>query len=280
MSRWRTVDDIVAARDRRSAEIEALNANAPAMAAVHDGVRLRDGLTADVYVPPSKTVAVYVHAHGGAWNRGSARDCRKRAMQVAEAGFLVVNLDYRLAPENPFPAAVADVVFAVGWAAREYGLPVALGGESAGANLAAVAATVVSPAALLLVSGIYDVDALLREGTSDTELIVRAYLGQAGQPADPLVSPLRAPNLHAFPPAYVVCGDADPLLPQSLAFAGALRAVALRVVPGAGHGFNRLPEFFGEVERYRTWLANASTSSGSVSQEHMNRQTPRPASQT
>jgi acetyl esterase len=261
VTRWASVEDLVAARDRGGAELEALNADPPEMAVVREGVVLRDGLTADVYEPKGEPpFPAYVYAHGGGWNRGSARGCRKRAMQIAEAGFVVVNLDYRLAPEHPFPAAVEDVVFALQWAAL-LGNGVAAGGDSAGANIVAAAAALLDekPLALLLVNGIFDLEALPRGAGSDWELMLRAYLGREYRTLvrDPRASPLRA-DLERFPPSYVVCGELDPLLPQSQSFAAALPSATLRVVPGAGHGFNRLQAFFGEIERYRTWLASAS----------------------
>jgi acetyl esterase len=184
-------------------------------------------------------------------------------MQIAEAGFVVVNLDYRLAPEHPFPAAVEDVVFAIQWAAR-LGHGVAAGGDSAGANVVAAAAALLDdkPLALLLVNGIFDLEAMLREGGRDAELLVRTYLGPDYRTLvrDPRASPLGA-DLGRFPASYLVCGALDPLLPQSQSFAAALPSATLRVVPGAGHGFNRLPEFFDEVGRYRAWLASAFTPS-------------------
>jgi hypothetical protein len=59
---------------------------------------------------------VVVYLHGGGWAFGSPTSFRKLGMQFAEAGYLTIILDYRLAPEHPFPAALEDVAFAIGWA--------------------------------------------------------------------------------------------------------------------------------------------------------------------
>src|SRR4029453_6534548 len=85
---------------------------------------------------------VVIYLHGGGWAFGSPASFRKLGMQFAEAGCLTINLDYRLAPEHPFPAALEDAIFAIGWAsenARRWngdGRRIAIGGDSAGANLA------------------------------------------------------------------------------------------------------------------------------------------------
>ena len=82
-----------------------------------------------------------VYLHGGGWAFGSPASFRKLGMQFAEAGYLTIVLDYRLAPEHPFPAAHEDTLFAVGWArdnARRWngdGARIAIGGDSAGGNL-------------------------------------------------------------------------------------------------------------------------------------------------
>jgi acetyl esterase len=99
---------------------------------------------------------------------GSPASFRKLGMQFAEAGYLTINLDYRLAPEHPFPAALEDAIFAIGWAndnARRWngdGRRIAIGGDSAGANLAMSAITSSGPErrapvrAALLFYGAYD----------------------------------------------------------------------------------------------------------------------------
>ena len=128
-----------------------LNAGLPPVADLHENVTVHEvegrGVHADVVVPGGRGPhPVLVYLHGGGWVSGSPRTHRKLAHRFAEAGFLVVNVDYRLAPEHPFPAGFEDCVAALRWAAREaprfHGDPsrLAVGGDSAGANLAAAAA--------------------------------------------------------------------------------------------------------------------------------------------
>src|SRR5262245_56153586 len=157
---------------------ELLNVDPPAVGAIHDDVLLREvggrRVTADVFVPKGKgPFPVLVYLHGGGWVAGSPKSHRKLGLRFAEAGYLVVNVDYRLAPESPFPAPFDDCVFAVRWAAenvaRYGGDPkrLAIGGDSAGGNLsAAVAAHLASDSsapklrAALLIYGAFDFQAL------------------------------------------------------------------------------------------------------------------------
>lgn len=239
----------------------AINAQPPEIGAIHDDVELRPGLSADIAVPKGGgpfPVAIYLH--GGGWVAGSSKSHRKLGMQFAEAGYLTINLNYRLAPEHPFPAGLDDCMFAGKWAtenaARWSGDPsrMAIGGDSAGGNLAA--ATIValdeerSPLkfrAALLIYGLYDVPAVLERERNKRamglELMARAY-APADYPAGlkrPRVSPLGAIRPGLMPPAFVLCGADDPLLPESQAIAAALERAGtpheLHVIDDMPHGF-------------------------------------------
>src|SRR5215475_219392 len=125
-----------------------MNGDPPAIGAFHEEVELRSGLHADVAVPKGAgPFPVVVYLHGGGWVTGSPQSHRKLGMQFAEAGFLTINVDYRLAPEHPFPAGLDDCVFAIKWAgenAKKWGGDanrIAVGGDSAGGNLTAAAVT-------------------------------------------------------------------------------------------------------------------------------------------
>src|SRR5207237_7451526 len=104
-------------------------------------------LTAEIYVPEGEgPFPTMLYMHGGAWCVWSPRDVRRTAMRIAAAGTLVVNLDYGLAPEHPFPWAVEDAIYGARWAAlnaSRYGGTndaIAIGGDSAGATLSGAAA--------------------------------------------------------------------------------------------------------------------------------------------
>src|SRR5258705_13694762 len=112
--------------------------------AFHEAVEIRPGLTADIAVPKGNGPhPVVVYLHGGGWVAGSPRTHRKLGMHFADAGFLTVNVDYRLAPEHPFPAGLDDCVHAVKWAGENAkrwngdSSRLAVGGDSAGGNLTA-----------------------------------------------------------------------------------------------------------------------------------------------
>jgi len=236
------------------------NQDLPAIGALHEDVVLRPGLGAEVAVPRSAGPhPVVVYLHGGGWVAGSPRSHRKLAMQFAEHGFLTVSVDYRLAPEHPFPAAFEDCVFAIEWVmehARRWngdGARLAVAGDSSGANLAAAALAAlaaehgpgVRPRAAVLIYGLYDFPAALARCKDVLALddMARAYAG-GGYPAildDWRLSPLRAVTPGALPPAFVVCGAGDSLVAESRALAGALARADIRhelhIVEDMPHGF-------------------------------------------
>ena len=237
-----------------------LNSDPPEIGAFHEAVQLRPGLTADVAVPKGNGPhPVVVYLHGGGWIGGSSKTHRKLGMQFAEAGYLTINVDYRLAPEHPFPAGLEDCLFAVKWTgenAKRWNGDVsrlAVGGDSAGGNLTAATLTTLAaekyagpakPKAALLIYGVYDFPATMkREKAGSIDGMVKAYAG-AGYPAileDPRVSPLRAVKPGALPPSFVICGTADPLLPETHSMADALKRADIRhevvILEDMPHGF-------------------------------------------
>lgn len=242
-----------------------MNQDPPEIGALHENVEIRTGLGADVAVPKGTgphPVVVYLHGGGGV--AGSPKTHRKLGMQIAEAGFLTINVDYRLAPEHPFPAGLDDCVAAIKWAgdnARRWNgdsARMAVGGDSAGGNLTAAALTLLAaenyagpkPRAALLIYGVYDFRAVVARAGNDKVLdeMVRAYAGSAPYPAildDPRMSPLRAIKPGAFPPSFIVCGGADALLPESRAIDEALTRAdikhELHVFDEMPHGFLQMP---------------------------------------
>lgn len=237
-----------------------LNSDPPEIGAFHEAVQLRPGLTADVAVPKGNGPhPVVVYLHGGGWIGGSSKTHRKLGMQFAEAGYLTINVDYRLAPEHPFPAGLDDCIYAVKWTgenAKRWNGDVsrlAVGGDSAGGNLTTATLTSLAaekyagpakPKAALLIYGVYDFPATIkREQAGSVDGMVKAYAG-AGYPAileDPRVSPLRAVKPGALPPSFVICGTADPLLPETHAIADALKRADIRhevvILEDMPHGF-------------------------------------------
>ncbi|MGH4031055.1 alpha/beta hydrolase [Actinomycetota bacterium Odt1-20B] len=230
---------------------------------------VEDGVKARVFVP-DRVDGVYLHIHGGGWTFGSADGQDERLWQLAErARLAVVSVEYRLAPEHPFPAGPDDCEAAARWlvrhAAAEFGTErLLIGGESAGAHLSVVTLLRLRDRhgitgafrAAQLAFGPYDLSMTpsqrsfgSRQLLSNTDSLRRTYeLVTPGmgteQRRNPDISPLYA-DLHGMPPARIVVGTADPLLDDSLFLAGRWEAagapVQLGVVAGAMHGFTLFP---------------------------------------
>jgi acetyl esterase len=236
-----------------------INNDLPVIGALHENLALGSELSAEIAVPKGDGPhPVVLFIHGGGWMAGSVRTHRKLAMQFAEKGYLTVNLDYRLAPEHPFPAGFDDCVLAVNWIRENIsawnGDPsrTAIAGDSAGANLAAavLVALAANPSApkfraAALIYGVFDFPTVI-EGSPNRgalEGMARGYLGNHYPTAlnDPRVSPLRAIKAGALPPCFVICGTADALLPQSRLIAAALKEVG---TPHELHEMDEMPHAF------------------------------------
>jgi acetyl esterase len=217
-----------------------------------------------LYRPSSqRPLPALLYFFGGGWVLGSIDTADGVARALANAtGALVVVPGYRLAPEHPFPAAVDDSCAALRWVAghaSEIGADparLAVGGDSAGGNLAA-ALTLLARANGLALAGqllVYpNTDQLADDeaapGADDPFLFNRHsvawyrqhYLPGPGDAASPLASPLRAKSLAGLPPALVITAEYDPLRDQGEAYAGRLAddgvPVDLSRYPGMAHGF-------------------------------------------
>ena len=142
MASGQVPDDVPALRRMLDDFAPLLNMDPPDIGAIHEDVLLREvggaRVCADVLVPSGAGPhPVLVYLHGGGWVAGSPRTHRKLGLRFAEAGHLVVNVDYRLAPEAPFPAPFEDCVFAVRWAVQNASPPQRAGSPSAGTPRAA-----------------------------------------------------------------------------------------------------------------------------------------------
>jgi acetyl esterase len=200
------------------------------------------GVPARIYRPPDArgTVAYF---HGGGWVVGSPRSTEAvcRALALA-SGATVANVDYRLAPEHPYPAGLEDALAAT----RALEADV-VAGDSAGGNLAAVVARHVRTLKLQLL--IYPVTDAGLNTPSYREFGDRYGLTAAAMRrfwelygADglhPDASPLRAQDLAGVAPAYVITAEYDVLRDEGEAYAGKLENPTLVRVPGTIHGFWR-----------------------------------------
>jgi acetyl esterase len=224
-------------------------------------------IAARFYEPPGIGIErrpLVVYFHGGGWVIGDL-DTHDSACRfiAANAAVTVLSVGYRLAPEDPFPAAVEDCLAGFRWAvgqSERLGVDparVALAGDSAGGNLAAATALLSrdegGPAAAMQTL-IYPVtDASDRHPSrdrfaagflltgADMDSFEDRYLPPGVDRADPRVSVLLAPDLAGLPPTYVATAGFDPLRDEGEAYAGRLREagvrVALRRHPGLIHSF-------------------------------------------
>jgi acetyl esterase len=257
---------IAQARVNHRMETEALCGTGPDVAEVRDLAIPSAGgeIPARVYRPAGETpLPIVVWLHGGGWALGSidTYDAPVRALANA-AGAIVISVDYRLAPEHRFPAAVQDSLAAVRWAAAggaELGgdpARLAVAGDSAGGNLAAVVARRLrGELELRLQALIYPVTDGAVNTPSFREFADRYGLTAAGMrrfwelyldrsdSSDPDASPLRDADLAGVAPAYVLTADHDVLRDEGEAYAAALERagvpVTLKRWPGTIHGFLR-----------------------------------------
>jgi len=206
-----------------------------------------------------------IYLHGGGWTLFSI-DTHDRVMReyAHRAGVVVVGVDYALAPEAPFPAALEQIVEVVRWLARGGGGPqidtrkIAIGGDSAGGNLAVSTALVLRQAgegellkALLLIYGGFDnepsPEADRRYGgpgymlTPEERVVFwRNYVPDPKDLQNPLARPILA-DLRGLPPAMLVVGECDILVDHNRTMAGRFEAagvpVRLNVYSGATHSF-------------------------------------------
>ncbi|MFM2153405.1 MAG: Carboxylesterase NlhH [Pseudomonadota bacterium] len=235
---------------------------------------IRDAAVAGVrvrrYVPAGAAAGTVVFFHGGGWVLGDLQSHDVLAARLATATRrIVVSVDYRLAPEDTYPAAIEDALTV--FDALEG--PVVVAGDSAGGNLAAVVANERrgGVAAQLLAYPVVDCGtehpsyAAFAEGhflTRETmRFFTRTYVPDAARRVEPRCSPLRTPSLVGAPPAYVLLAGCDPLRDEGRAYAERLgkAGVDLMVdeVPGTIHGFfsmQGLREGRGALERMARWL--------------------------
>ena len=244
-------------------------------------VRLADSPALRLYrAVDAEDQPVLVYLHGGVFIRGDLAAADVLCREVAWRGpCVVVSVDYRLAPEFPFPAALDDVRAAVEWTRADIasygGDPgrIHLGGDSAGANIVA-AQRLPGIRSRILLSGLYDLADDLPTQVEDLDVTVDQarmdwvaglYAGTASR-ADPRLSPLRQPDLAGEPPTLLVSSGLDPFVLQNRLYADRLREAGVAVdyveYPGLPHGFAHLGAFFAEThelyERVARRVADAS----------------------
>jgi len=235
--------------------------------ATDGGVAIRLHAPAD----EGRPLPALVYFHGGGWTSGSLDGSDELCSTTAEATrCAVASVDYRLAPAHRFPAAVDDCVEATDWLwehGAEVGLDpsrLAVGGTSAGANLATVVARLARdrrrpPFVLQLLvypptdhAAVADVPGAAFTRAEMTEHWSQ-YLRDAADGDDPRASPLREADLAGLPPALVITAELDPLTEEAEEYARRLAAagvpVDVRRFARAQHGFFSSPTLQGRAAR-------------------------------
>ncbi|MCF4123153.1 alpha/beta hydrolase [Antribacter sp. KLBMP9083] len=229
-------------------------------------VAVDDDVSVHVFRPASTrpNTPALLWIHGGGMVLGDAAQDSRFCRRIAdELGIVVVSVEYRLAPEHPFPTPLEDCYTALHWLAHQPGIDparIAVGGQSAGAGLAAALALLakergqIRPALQLLSYPMLDDRTTTRTDIDPRRLRIwspasnrfgwRAYLGPAATAADvpPLAAPARYDDLTGLPPAWIGVGTNDLFHDEDLTYARRLQqagvATTLHVVPGAYHNFD------------------------------------------
>ncbi|MCV7434453.1 alpha/beta hydrolase [Mycolicibacterium bacteremicum] len=226
------------------------------------GVDITDGVVAEnipVRTYAGGTAGTVVYCHGGAFVLGNLDTDHRQCVELARrAEATVISVDYRLAPEHPYPAGLDDVLTVLRWAAAHTGTDrLALAGNSAGgalaAGLAQRSAAGAAPAVVftLLHQPVLDIGLTPSKQEFDrtpgfdgpaTELMWRHYL--AGERPVPGAVPARVADLSGLAPTFISCSELDPLRDEAVDYALRLMwagvATELYVVPGTCHGFDSM----------------------------------------
>lgn len=238
-----------------------------------------------IYLPESKQTAlpVIIYFHGGGWVLGDldSHDTLCRTLAV-KTDAVVVSVDYRLAPEHVFPAALDDADAALRWVAGNASSfngdasRIAVAGDSAGGNLAAALSLLARDQhgpqirAQVLLYPAVDLSNLDRQSTLDfaqgyfltrarMAWFIEQYVPEPNQRSEPLVSPLLASSHTGLPPALTITAGFDPLRDEGEAYAGVLSKAGvssqLQRYDGVLHGFISMDRWFPEAQQATDLIA-------------------------
>ncbi|MGF6900745.1 alpha/beta hydrolase [Paraburkholderia sp. GAS348] len=238
-----------------------------------------------VLAPESRSSGIVVYCHGGGWALMSIDDYDAAGRHIAyETGCTVLLVDYRLAPEHPYPAAIDDVWLALEWAATHREAlngsphaPLIVAGDSAGGNLAAVVTQRAHArggpeiAQQLLIYPVtqddlntpcyLDPDNQALLGQEDMRWFWDLYLPDTAARQASEASPLRAKSFRGLPPAIVITAEHDVLRDEGEAYAAALQSAGVHVdhrrFAGQMHGFFGLDALLPASAEARGYLAQA-----------------------
>ena len=248
----------------------------PEVASVEDLVIPAEGreIPARRYLPREDAAGVAVYFHGGGWLMGTLDDFDATARKLAvESGYEILSVDYRLAPEHPFPAGPDDAFDATVWIADNLaaGRPLAVVGDSSGGTLAAVTARRARDrggpeiALQCLVYPVTDADfsrasyaemgdGSYLNGTADMRWFWDHYLPDETARRDPDATPINAEDLSGLPPAVILVAHYDAIHDEGVDYAERLRVAGVPVtlieVDDQIHTFWTLVNVFESADRY------------------------------
>ena len=240
---------------------------------------------ARVYGPErGQEYPILVYLHGGGYVKGGSEESDTFCRNLASlAQHIVISVDYRLAPEHPFPAALNDAIAATAWACAhtaDLGAapgPVVICGESAGGNLAALTCLHarsdprIAIRHQVLLQPVVDFALTFPSiAMKPTECLVpredlawyyQTYAGAGHDPKDPRVSPLYAKDLSGLPPALIIAAEYDTLRDEARAYAERLQAANVPTeyscYPGMIHGFQQMGGLVAEARAALMEIARA-----------------------
>jgi acetyl esterase len=241
----------------------------PVESEVDHRIAVKSGeIAARVYSPKvSGLLPCYLYLHGGGFWLGTLDQGNSTCRGIAtDAACVVVNLDYRLAPEHKFPTAAEDCYTALAWIiehANELNVDpdrIAVGGGSAGGNLAAAVSLMsCHRGGPKLALQVLEIAALDLTDKADAETL---YLRNQNDARNPYASPLLAPDLGGLPPALVMSAELDPLRSEDAAYAQRLREAGVpveeRCWKGQFHGSMQLAKLIPfEAAEYHAHVVKA-----------------------
>lgn len=231
-----------------------------------------------IYTPKSgSNMPIIIYSHGGFWAAGNLDTedniCRKLSLGT---NAVLVSVDYRLAPENPFPSAVNDVYNVLQWTYKNAGTingdgkHIALVGDSAGGNLSAAVSLMardksgppVTCQVLIYPStNIFKLNSeswsLFAKGVNisskDMQKYISLYVPKKEDRKSPYASPLLAKNLKHLPDAFIITAEIDPLRDEGKAYAEKLKAAGIKVdfkqYNGVCHGFIQMDKITPKADK-------------------------------
>ena len=263
----------------------------PEMASVRDvRIATRDGdIPGRLLVPNANPAGLVIYLHGGGWVLASIDDFDTLGRELAmQSGCAVLLVEYRLAPEHRYPAPLNDVIDAIVWADASAPallgrkVPLVVAGDSAGGNMATVAARALRGRVELALQVLAypvtdcDFDSPTYRSCSDGMPLTRAdmewffdHYVDAGLREHEAISPLRATEHQGVPPAFIATAEVDVLRHEGESYAQALQAAGVPVTQrryaGVTHGFLRLHNHMDVAREAVTDVAKAISSAVAAS---------------